>query len=535
MYQPTETIHTFPHKTSSESHQTSEAVLPLPRLESASSVPAVVSQSSRSVDPDGEALDQVRTALEHVHNLPNRELQHCLDSAVTALEEITLGQVEVRSNIRSTAGPFLILPEYKRQYPQVVAEALANLCTEYNRTFDTIVAANREWETDYQYCMSRPNGVPINSLVQIDMVGLPDEFLYTAPQFSVAEVRDVLRGKIFEIENSLAMYSLLEGVFTQREQDSFFKQQFRAALDRLRQMHGKPIALLAATDEKYAAMKALEFGKQSTEPITDEEVQVLSGFDRFFSPEEFKLHLAQNSGACRYLLYARTSDPVAKLRKPSVQVEHPLLANDELRRIIKANAITLNIDAPNTDPIRRINDTKAYLSPMGMAFAVQPETDLRGLFSPEFFTYLAQGGAYAAYTDAPIISVEFAAYLRTQGLDPAAIESGKLSLRAKPMRGAYGCYGHFRGVLGDQGFRKELRKGIRGRGAYVLQPELQTPTVVNRSDGQAFTYIDRNFLSLDKEGYRFMGGFRSLMPLESTEASEGRIHGNVSIVYAQIT
>lgn len=451
------------------------------------------------------------SGVEGVSTMPlGSEAQRFLDRAVVEPQTARLGEVVVKNDIKSTIGPFFILPEYRIQYTGVVTEALGDLYAEYNRSFRTLVAANREWSTDYQFCMT-PDGTPINSWVQIDMVGLPKRFLEASANLSEADVREALRGKIFEIENSLAMYQLLENIFSKGQQDTLFKRKFRASLDELREKHGRQIALMAVTDQKHQAMKESEFGKRAEEPLTDEEVMQLSGFDRFFGPEEFQKYLAENEGECDYLLYARTSDPVAKLRKPSTKVEIPLLEDDRTRRIIKANAITFNVDNPawESGSPERINDTKAYLEAMGMAYGAGSYEDLN--------------------------SPEFREYLKSQGIDPFKVESGDARLRAKPMQGAYGCYGHVRGRILEGDFRKDVKRNMRERGPYVIQPEMPTPTIINATDGRAYTYIDRVFFSTDGQNYRYMGGFRSLMPLDSNEAKQGRIHGNGSTVWAEIT
>lgn len=437
------------------------------------------------------------------------EARLLLDQNIEAPGNGSLGTIILRTDIKSTLGPFQIYPEYKTTYPQVVTQALENLYEEYNQAFRRLVAANKEFDTDYQYCLS-PDGTPINSFVQIDMVGLPAGFLEQAATLSEEDVREALRGRIFEIENSIAMYSLLEYFFSDGTQDTLFKRQFRAGLDDIRQKYGRPIALLAVTDQKYQAMRETEFGKRDGEPLTDQEVMEYSGFDRFFSPEEFKKHIEENGGQSDYLLYVRSSDPVAKMKRPDLVIDKELLADDNLRRIIKANALTFNIDNPNL-PIgdsRRINDTKEYLGAMGMAFTVFYGEDLT--------------------------SPEFNFYLRSQGVDPAQVESGQRLLRAKPMKGTYGGYGHFRGTLGDVRFRRDLRDALLKRGAYVVQPELQNPTITNQDDGRTYMYIDRVFFSSDGQNYRFMGGERTLMPIDSIEAQNNRVHGNSSSVYAEI-
>jgi len=411
-----------------------------------------------------------------------------------------LGDIVERRDIKSSLGPFRILPEYRTTYPNIVVEALRDLYNKYNRAFAPLVEKNREWETDYQYCSIE--GAPVNWIVQIDMVGLDDDFLRRAKEMSVEEVREILRRQIFEIENSIAVYSLLEGFFSRDGQSSYFKTRFRAVLDYLRRRFGRPIALLAVTDEKYHAMKASEFGKRWDEQLNDEEVFALSGFDRFFGPSEFRQHVEENGGMCQYLLYARTSDPVRKMQYPKSLVRHPLLGESEIRRLIKENVLTFNVDAPDMEYARRINDTKEYMPPIGMAFQIATMEDLRSPACEDF--------------------------LRAQGFDKpkAAL------LRCKPAKGTYGCYGHVARIMRDGS--NALARGLEQWGDYVVQPEMTTPIVINETDGGAYTFIDRNFFGMVNGHSEFLGGIRNLMPAASVEASKGRIHGNTSAVYAEI-
>lgn len=451
---------------------------------------------------------------------------------VEASSNLHLGQVEPRVDIQSSMGPFHFLPGYKIVYPRVVVDALADIYAEYNETFCALVEQNKEWETDYQYCMREKSPVPVNFGVQIDMVGLPQSLLEATSCISIREVRDMLRKRIFEIENSLAMYQLLEGIFRPGDDDSLFKKEFRASLARLVRRFKKPIALLAVTDQKYEAMRQSEFGKLGTEPLTDTEVKEMSGFDRFFGPVEFREYVSAKGGKCEYLLYARTSDPVVKLKKPDAKVDHPLLNDPGMRRVIKAYSVTINIDNPlwSVSDVRRVNDTKEYMLPMGLAFGVRSQLDV---FTPGFAAHLSAGKPYAEYSEDRFTRA-FIVYLQEQGFSCRQIESGDAKLRCKPMKGTYGCYGHVTGFLRDSDFRTEFRNNIRKRGPYVIQPEMQIPIVVNQTDGQSYTFIDRNFLTTDGRNYRFMGGFRSLMPLQSIEAHNGRNHGNIETVWAEI-
>ena len=436
-----------------------------------------------------------------------------------------LGEVQVRSDIKSRMGPFHTFPDYRVVYPKVVVQALMELYVEYNAQFDPLATANREWETDYQYCVDVAGG-SLNRWVQIDMVGLPEQFLEHATAFTVDEVKETLRHYIFEIENSLAMYQLLERI----NLSSQFRETFRVSLEELRRQYEKPIALLAVTQDKYEALLADEFGLNPGDSISDAEVLELSGFDRLFSPEEFKAHVAENDGECRYLLYVRSSDPTTKLRRPEKAIEHPLLGDPDLRRVIRANSLTFNIDDPASPSERCINDTKAYLTPMEMAFTIAKETDL---VTPEFLKHI-QSGRENQFVGVRL-QPDFHDFLIASGIDPVAVATGECLVRVKPLKGTYGCYGHFTINLSKGGKKRgEWRKQLAFRGDYVVQPELATALVSDSQSEVTYGYIDRNFFTLLKGEPVFMSGFRTMLAITSDEALKGRFHGNDQTVWAAI-
>lgn len=451
------------------------------------------------------------------------------NSFVTGIHRVDLGNVQIKHDVASTLAPFKFSSEHKPKYPDTVTTALGNIFTEYNEAFKPLVEANREHPTDYQFA-------PTNHFVQIDMVGLPDAFLSTAANLPVQDVQDIMKGRIFEIENSIAMYSLLQDLFSSEEQNAVFKNRFRQSLDSLREKHGKQIALLAVTDQKHQAMRETEFGKTQGETLTDDEVKQISGFDKLFGPDEFLTYLSENGGSCDYLLYARTSDPIEKLKDPKLAVKNPLLEDGDIRRIIKANAITFNIDDPNVDQDSesRINDTKRYLAPMGIAF---PAFSISDVLSPDYEAFLKkQSSGDQVFPGKTPFSPELEEFLATQEVNMQDVLSGGVNLRAKPMAGAFGCYGHVRGTVKESDFRKDIRKNMRERGPYVIQPEMPVPTLENTADGEQYVYIDRNFFFTD--GVKdpvFLGGFRALMPAKSREAQSGRIHGAADAVFAEIT
>lgn len=441
------------------------------------------------------------------------------------------GVIAVRDSIQSSIGPFYAFMEHRIVYPESVVQALGDLYKEYNHAFLPLVRANREWETDYRFCLSE--GSPVNYGVQIDMVGLSRDLLNQFASMDKDAVREALRRRIFEIENSLAMYQLLENLFAREGEVSFFKQGFRRALNGIRERFGRPIALLAVTKEKYQAMKESEFGKLNGSVVTDAEVQALCGFDRFFGPEEFESYMWGNGGRCEYLLYARTSDPIEKLKNPDILVDHPILSEPSLRRVIKEHSLTFNIDDPDMEIASRINDTKGYMAPMGLAHLIHTEEEL---YSPEFRAHLSQGGRYLEFSlEASRLSESFCEFLREFGVHPGSVEEGEKALRFKPAKGTFGCYGHLSGSLFDRKLRGELRRNlVRRPGGYVVQPEMEIPRMINEAHGNEYAYIDRNFMAMVDNTPTFIGGFRSFLPTDCIEVRKGRNHGNRNTVWAEI-
>jgi hypothetical protein len=419
---------------------------------------------------------------------------------------IDLSRMAEKNEKNSSLGPFRVLQGYRVAYPEVVIGALGDLYREYNQAFELLVEANRECSDDYRYCRER-DGSYVNHGVQIDMVGLGDDLLEEFARLSRKRVREILRRRIFEIENSLAMYPVLQDFFSCGERDSFFKQRFRNMLDAIRAKYEKPIALLAITAEKYAAIKTTEFGKLPDEDLVDEEVFELSGFDRFFSPMQLREY-SEGRGAndCGYLLYVRSSEPISKLKKPDTVVEHPLLRDAEMRRYIKANSITLNIDDPNWsigDP-RRINDTKRYMPVMDMAFGIERDADLHSEACTSFLSRDVQFGAGHVW-----------------------------KVHCKPAQGTYGCYGHVFGQLDDGDFLGQVRRRIRLYGPLLVQSQLPNSRAIS-VDGREFAFIDRNFFSVANGYPEFLGGFRDFMPADSYEAKNFRIHGSKDSIWGEI-
>jgi hypothetical protein len=448
---------------------------------------------------------------------------------VTVTQEVAcLREPQRVDDVHSSLAPFWRFPHNKIVYPPIIKSALGLLFQEYNSAFQGLVAANQEGVDDYRFARSS-KGRFINRWVQIDMGSLSSGFLNEVRHLSdrdasaVSQVADRLRRVIFEFENSIAMYQLLCKIFP----GGSFAPEFRSSLDQLREQSGRPVALLAVTEEKYQAMLQAEFGASPEAGVSNAVVRERTGFDAFWGPQQFLDHLDAN-GDCRYTLFARTSHPTRKLANPSVEVLQPLLGDPELRRIIKRNAITFNIDGPG---VGLINDTKAYQPAMGMGYAAEEISDV---ITQQCLDFTKKGRAFADFTGERAHPAMKSYLERHYGIDPGAVETGLVSLRAKPMYTSYGCYGHVSGGLNDKAFRHELLRGIRQRGHYVLQPELPASYVTDSASGRRYQCIDRIFMSCVDEVPAFMSGFRSYMPCDTVEAMRGRVHGSRDTAYGLI-
>lgn len=414
----------------------------------------------------------------------------------------------ITKETKSSLSPALVFPDHQIKYPEKVIKALIKIYEETNNGFKSLIDLNREWSTDYQYCLNTHS--PTNWIVQVDMCGLSEDLINRLSEMSCDQVEKIIRDRIFEVENSWAVYQILDRVCQRNDTLSFYGKQTRAMMDSIRTQFGMPIALLAVTEEKYIGMKATEFGKGPDEHLSQEEVFKLSGFDQFFGPVEFKNYLSSNNGECNYLLYVRASDPIEKLKKPETKIEHPLLGDNEIRKIIKKNALTFNIDNPEWDNLdkRRINDTKWYMPDMEMAFPIFNLDDLK--------------------------TTGFANFLSNRGFGIEDLLLDKIIVRAKPAQGTFGCYGHLRGSLANGEFNSNLKKSLRNRGAYMIQIEQEAPVAKHLPTQEEYAFIDRVFLGKIDGESQWMGGHREFLPCNSQEVKQGRLHGNKQAVYAEI-
>jgi hypothetical protein len=151
----------------------------------------------------------------------------------TTMREIPIGPVTIRTDIQSSEGPYPFAPEYITTYPENVLQGFASVIAEYNTAFAPLVAANTEWSTDYQYTIG-PNGLPLNRWIQVDMASFFQDELAYATNLSVEEAAELVKGRIFEVENNLASYQECLYIFGRNGQPSQFETEFRTSLEEVR-------------------------------------------------------------------------------------------------------------------------------------------------------------------------------------------------------------------------------------------------------------------------------------------------------------
>lgn len=411
------------------------------------------------------------------------------------------GQVEMATfgtlthvDLHSAMGPFLFAPEYETAIPPSVIAAVGHLVEMNTDAFAHLVPRNTEGDSlAYQHCAVPSRGV-VEPFFQVDMVATSSDFLTQAAGEDSSQIAAQLKNRIFEFEPSIAMYELIHAFGANGDLGAHFRRD----LDVLRLRHGKRIALLAPTAEKFSAVLASEFGLSEHHGLSQEElsdlVKEVSGFDTVLGPDDFIDHLNANDGECEFLLFVRPSDPVAKLKDPTALVNSPLLGDEKLRRIIRRNAITLNIDNPDwgiADP-RKIKDSKAALPLLGMGLSLRNRDQVHKLD----------------------LSV---------GLQ-----------RAKPRGGVFGAYGQKPIDAQNESHRLWLAEQIELRGPYLIQPEMAPLLIIDSSSSRQFLAMDRLFFSMVSGTASFMGGIRILNPVESSNAKHGRLHGSSDMISAPI-
>lgn len=442
-------------------------------------------------------------------------------------------------------------------YPSSLVEAFKIILTNYSTAFDKLVKLRQERINPNCYNPAKLDGNYFNFGFQIDLKGLPPDFLdeIRRGNYSPEQIAESLRYFIFEIENSLAMYGLMRGIFSSTDSNysplSFFGVNFDAAVRKWEEYHKQPLFLGTVTPEKFQAMLLSEFGTTQVDNLTPDKIRLLSGFSGFLGPEELEQRIKDESIE-DFMLYMRTSYPVSWLKNPQMGISIPLLEDPETLEAVRKRAVTFNVDNQNEVELFMkflqqqeqherqyvfhysnmdgvffelpggsiylpsfLNDTKEALVLMGL---VLPVGNLESI---------CQELEFKDERGKKRIGYEFNSNL---GISPED------EIRVKPLWFHYGGYGHVRGRITDGDVRGEIRRNLKKRGPYVLQKEIPPTIIINKNNAKQYEIIHRLFFTFDPQDgrFKFIGGLLNALPSDTEETKRGRIHGNKQAVWGEI-
>ena len=431
-----------------------------------------------------------------------QRLIHKLNSSVSRGERVDLGPVVQRHDIKSSLSPFNTFGVHQ-EIPQNLIKAYIDLLREHNDVMQEAINRSTENGTDYQY-INFDNRI-INPFAQIDTRGLPQAFLDSINNVSPQVLVEMLRlGAVFEVEVSIAMSRVLGEINPQ------FKKGFNATLDFFRERFDKKIAILGVEEDKYIGICKSEYGAKNP-PDNGIFETGDDGFDAVVGPKGLQELIRKYGDNLPFLFYVRPSLSSETLRKKGKR-PHGILNDPDMRRIIRAHAITPNVDNPDSDWSMRLNDSKAPQGPMGLALVVTQENiGPRSRFEAQLREFLLH-----------------------RGFSEEDINAEEIVLRVKPGIDSYGGYG--------QSERKNHKKlydvivtTLKKNNPLVLQPDMPTPQLRNLYD-EEYKYIHRIFVSDPAIGSLFLGGMQNFIPTSSLEIDGRleRIHGNASAVWRPV-
>ncbi len=141
---------------------------------------------------------------------------------------------------------------------------------------------------------------------------------------------------------------------------------------------------MTLSEEKYRAVLEFDAGIPEGAEKDVEKIRRNTGFDDIYGPAE--LQIAYEKGEDN-LYYVRASLEKERLKNPNGSFENALLSDEEIRRYVKQRAITYNIDAPDGNYERVINDSKEYMPDLGMGYIIE---SLEDIYTSEYRDFLQQ-------------------------------------------------------------------------------------------------------------------------------------------------
>ena len=411
------------------------------------------------------------------------------------------------------------------RYPEQLLKVLWELYQEYNEIFQTLLEKNKESSQDY---VNSAFETPTNIAVQIDMTGMPPKFLsdISSWKYSDTELKQFVSSKIFEIENSLAAYSLLRNLW----ESSVFQENFDEQLDKIRATTSKKVKLLVLSEEKYKSVASFDAWFIDDSQDRAATVRANTWFDDLYGPEDILKAKEENEEA---LYYVRASLDRAWLKNPDWNFSQDLLSNHELRAYIKRNSVTLNIDNPDSEYDEIVNDSKEYMPAMKMGYRVESMADI---FTQEYIDYMQIQKKKGTF-EWSIYCEQLQQYLLEKSYSLEQIQANWVELHLKPMKVAYWAFWHVSWDFTKSDKRQKLQKELTNRWSYILQPRMRNSECFDETSAEGYIYIDRIFMGIDPltQSPKFIGWFRNFMPKESQDGKKWIVHGSPKTVYASIT
>ncbi|MDA9128961.1 hypothetical protein N9J72_00595 [Candidatus Gracilibacteria bacterium] len=488
-------------------------------------------ETSEEIKRGGDISEGIQnTARDKLENLEFNELLGMFEKFQNEETNINMNTTE-RDNapIFSSSGKNITFQEAQIQisYPTQIKQALIDLYKEYNLYFGKVITECTQGQTQYP---SIGDYKTTSNFVQIDMMGIPKGFLDFVQEnnIPIALVKEVLRKKIFEIENSVAAYSLLSHIGTP-EGNSVFNQGLKAGIKSINSSTGKNVILLCLSQEKYESVMRFDIGIQNIDNYERKDITSSTGFYDVYSPADLQRSIEENEDI---LFYTRSSLDIGDLKKPNGTIANTLLGEKDVFEYVRSRSITHNIDNPNGSSENTTNDTKKYMPQMGIGY---PVSSIEEIYTEEYLNYLS--GKRKNDFFGKIYTNNFGAFLQGYGYNNDDIRGGKIEIHAKPQDLAYGVYGHIIGDFSDGKKRKMFKQGLETRGDYIIQPRMKQSLYTDSQTEISYIYIDRVFLYFDYESGEIesMGGFRNHMPKESNDGKKGVVHGGPQTVYSNIT
>ena len=346
-------------------------------------------------------------------------------------------------------------------------------------------------------------------------------FLNEIRDFSADDIANILAPFIFEYESSIARYPLLFWI-----NNNDFKKWFIKNLDEIREKTWKKIILLATTKSKLESIQEEEFWIKKWENIDSKYIKENSWFDNLWWPKELE-HYYNNIEKweeSNYIFFTRASIDTEWLKNQNKKEKSEILENDDLRKFLKENTITINIDNPNDKNTIPVNDTKEYMEDLWLWYFF---TNINEIFSEELIEYLktkewrAKGFSWFKWY---FYKENLKNFLISSWVNEDELKTWKVIFRFKPVYESYWAYSQLASNLNTSKERKKL-ENISDWKKFLLQLERPTKKIINENTWKEYLAIHRLFPYSDKEGeIYFNKSIINLMPINEKQKNTPTVH-----------